>query len=153
MDDPARSRPMTAGPQSDDKGQSAAFPRRGPRRPPPKPPPGIGCAAKPALEPEHSMLGRPNLIRWSPPNVEVFHFRALAWPAQRFLGGGFGRGAKPPSEWNVQGVRLACGPRAPPCSWTLLIALAQGFSDSPLEWSAPRGLGEERSTMEPTPKR
>src|SRR6266852_3415003 len=127
MDDPARSRPMTAGPQSDDKGQSAAFPRRGPRRPPPKPPPGIGCAAKPALEPEHSMLGRPNLIRWSPPNVEVFHFRALAWPAQRFLGGGFGRGAKPPSEWNVQGVRLACGPRAPPCSWTLLIALAQGF--------------------------
>src|SRR5438094_5147501 len=28
---------------------------------------------------------------------------------------------------NVQGVRLACGPRAPPCSWTLLIALARGF--------------------------
>src|SRR5712692_4905934 len=83
--------------------------------------------AKPALEPEHSMLGRANLIRWSPPNVEVFHFRALAWPAQRFLGGGFGRGAKPSSEWNVQGVRLACGPRAPPCSWTLLIALAGAF--------------------------
>ncbi|PYO56528.1 MAG: hypothetical protein DMD83_13985 [Candidatus Rokuibacteriota bacterium] len=28
---------------------------------------------------------------------------------------------------NVQRVRLACGPRAPPCSWTLLIALARAF--------------------------
>src|SRR6266436_5592159 len=37
---------MTAGPQSDDKGPSAAFPRRGPRRPPPKPPPGNGCAGR-----------------------------------------------------------------------------------------------------------
>src|SRR5207249_9513299 len=26
---------------------------------------------------------------------------------------------------NVQGVRLACSLRAPPCSWTLLIALAR----------------------------
>src|SRR6266705_4551567 len=60
-------------------------------------------------------------------HVRVFHFRAPALPAQRLLGGGFGRGAKPPSEWNVQGVRLACGPRAPPCSWTLLIALARAF--------------------------
>src|SRR6266536_4160054 len=53
-------------------------------------------------------------------DVEVFRFRAPALPAQRILGGGFGRGAKPPSEWNVQRVRLACGPRAPPRSWTLL---------------------------------
>src|SRR2546422_3933680 len=67
------------------------------------------------------------LIRCSPPDVEVFRFRAPALPAQRILGGRFGRGAKPPSEWNVQGVRLACGPRAPPCSWTLLIALARAF--------------------------
>src|SRR6266436_5631564 len=37
---------MTAGPQSDDKGPSAAFHRKGPRRPPPKPPPGIGCAGE-----------------------------------------------------------------------------------------------------------
>src|SRR6266852_5183227 len=28
---------------------------------------------------------------------------------------------------NVQEVRLACGRRAPPCSWTLLIALARAF--------------------------
>src|SRR6266852_3728709 len=28
---------------------------------------------------------------------------------------------------NVQGVRLACGPRAPPCRWTLLIALVRAF--------------------------
>src|SRR5207245_11191264 len=80
-------------------------------------------------------------------HVRVFHFRAPASPAQPpnarlgrrgpspatscgshcILGGGFGRGAKPPSEWNVQRVRLACGPRAPPCSWTLLIALAGAF--------------------------
>src|SRR6266542_2198017 len=60
--------------------------------------------------------------RW-PSHAGVFHFRAPALPAQRCLGGGFGRGAKPPSEWNVQRVRLACGPRAPPRSWTLLIAL------------------------------
>ncbi len=31
--------------------------------------------------------------------VRVFHVRAPASPAQRILGGGFGRGAKPPSEW------------------------------------------------------
>src|SRR5713101_3638067 len=37
---------------------------------------------------------------------------------------------------NVQGVRLACGPRAPPCSWTLLIALARPFLRQ-----APRTLG------------
>src|SRR5439155_4371557 len=67
------------------------------------------------------------LICCSPPDVEGFRFRAPALPAQRILGGGFGRGAKPPSEWNVQRVRLACGPRAPPCSWTLLIALARAF--------------------------
>src|SRR5213593_470659 len=60
-------------------------------------------------------------------HVRVFHFRAPASPAQRILGGGFGRGAKPPSEWNVQRVRLACGRRAPPCSWTLLTALNRAF--------------------------
>src|SRR2546422_8740566 len=76
------------------------------------------------------------LIRCSPPDVEVFRFRAPALPAQRILGGGFRRGAKPPSEWNVQGVRLACGRRAPPCSWTLLIALARAFLRQ-----APRKLG------------
>src|SRR5439155_7755073 len=31
-------------------------------------------------------------------HVGVFHFRAPALPAQRILGGGVGRGAKPPSE-------------------------------------------------------
>src|SRR6266508_2691012 len=47
------------------------------------------------------------------------------------MGGGLGRGAKPPSEelgalgrtLNVQRVRLACGPRAPPCIWTFLSSL------------------------------
>src|SRR6266545_6439022 len=32
--------------ESDEKGPSASFHRRGPRRPPPKPPPGIGCAGE-----------------------------------------------------------------------------------------------------------
>src|SRR6266542_6134911 len=54
--------------------------------------------AKPALEAEHSTVGRaiPNLLFTA--HVGVVHFRAPASPAQRFLGGGFGRGAKPPSE-------------------------------------------------------
>ena len=37
-------------------------------------------------------------IRWPFLDGGVFHFRAPALPAQRVLGGGFGRGAKPPSE-------------------------------------------------------
>src|SRR6266705_974328 len=83
--------------------------------------------AKPALGAEHSTLGGPLYEALLASHARGFHFRAPALPAQRFLGGGFGRGAKPPSEWNVQRVRLACGPRAPPCSWTLLIALARAF--------------------------
>src|SRR6266540_2588180 len=70
-------------------------------------------------------------------HVRVFRFRAPASPAQRILGGGFGRGAKPPSEWNVQRVRLACGRRAPPCSWTLLIALANRPPERPLTTRSP----------------
>src|SRR5947208_17163469 len=73
-------------------------------------------------------------------HMRVFHFRAPALPAQRLLGGGFGRGAKPPSEWNVQRVRLARGRRAPPCSWTLLIALARALLQQ-----APRAAERERS--------
>ena len=34
------------------------------------------------------------------------------------------KGAKPPSELNVQEVRLALGSLAAPCSWTPLLALA-----------------------------
>src|SRR6266446_8998810 len=93
--------------------------------------PQFGARAKPALEVEHpTVRGEAPGRRWRSvitDHVQVFHVRAPALPAQRFLGGGFGRGAKPPSEWNVQRVRLACGPRAPPCSWTLLIALARPF--------------------------
>src|SRR5439155_900190 len=72
-----------------------------------------------------------SLIRCSPPDVQVFRFRAPASPAQRFLGGGFGRGAKPPAEGNVQAVRLACGPRAPPRSWTLLSGLPGAAEKGP----------------------
>src|SRR6266508_5600739 len=58
----------------------------------------------------------------------MFHFRAPALPAQRLLAGPPRRASKPPSEelgalgrtLNVQRVRLACGPRAPPCIWTFL---------------------------------
>src|SRR5438093_10962092 len=52
--------------------------------------------AKPALEAEHSTVGRaiPNPLFTA--HVGVFHFRAPALPAQRILGGGFGRGEKTP---------------------------------------------------------
>src|SRR6266496_4094759 len=54
--------------------------------------------AKPALEAERLSLGSAISDRSPVCHVRVFHFRALALPAQRILGGGIGRGAKPPSE-------------------------------------------------------
>src|SRR5437899_568370 len=45
-----------------------------------------------------------------------------------FYVGAFGR------TLNVQRVRLACGPQAPPCSWTLLIALATAFLRQAPSW-------------------
>src|SRR2546426_9411068 len=74
-----------------------------------------------------------NIQRWAVRiDVEMFRFGARALRAQRILGGGFGRGAKPPSEWNVQGVRLACGRRAPPCSWNPSHRSRRGFFDKVL---------------------
>src|SRR5713101_5935606 len=54
--------------------------------------------AKPAFEPERPSLGGASSDRLPACYVRVFHFRAPALPAQRILGGGIGRGAKPPSE-------------------------------------------------------
>src|SRR5437879_12706133 len=54
--------------------------------------------AKPALEAEHLSLGGAISDRLLACHVRVFRFRAPALPAQRILGGGFGRGAKPPSD-------------------------------------------------------
>src|SRR5207249_3751829 len=85
--------------------------------------------AKPALEQEHSTLGRVNPHPLLASRRGTVPLSSAGLPAQRFLGGGFGRGAKPPSESNVQEVRLACTLRAPPRSWTLLLALATVFSD------------------------
>ena len=58
------------------------------------------------------------LIRRSPPDVEVFHFRAPALPAQRILGGGSEGGRSPPPSGTDReyasraalGRRLAAGP-------------------------------------------
>src|SRR5437867_4968679 len=119
---------MTAGPQSDDKGPICGVSSEGASTAPSETSPRNrlrGQSPRSNRNIQRSAVRFP--IRWSLLDVEVFHFRAPALPAQRCLGGGFGRGAKPPSEWNVQGVRLACGPRAPPCSWTFLIALARAF--------------------------
>src|SRR5881628_2759483 len=101
--------------------------------------------AKPALEAERLSLGGAISGRLPACRVTVFHFRAPALPAQRILGEGSEGGRSPPPNvggvgalgrtLNVQGVRLACGPRAPPCSWTLLIALATAFLRQ-----APRGI-------------
>src|SRR5713226_409838 len=83
-------------------------------------PQGSVARAKPALEVDHPSVGgaasdrfRPRLLAC---HVGGFHCRAPALPAQRILGGGVGRGAKPPSE----GLRRWR-------SWTLLLALARVF--------------------------
>src|SRR6266849_2021244 len=62
--------------------------------------------AKPALEEEQSTVAgelpgrpQPSVIA---DQVREFPVRAPALPAQRILGGGFGRGAKPPSEWMIR---------------------------------------------------
>jgi len=64
--------------------------------------PQFGARAKPALEADHQSLGGKasdrSRMRVFACHVGVFHFRAPALPAQRFPGGGIGRGAKPPSE-------------------------------------------------------
>ena len=74
--------------------------------------------AKPALEPDHSTPGRAN------PHSSLASRRGCVPLSSAGLagatnpGGRFGRGAKPPAEWNVQGVasraalgrRLAAGP-------------------------------------------
>jgi len=49
---------------------------------------------------------------------EAIEVRAPALPAQRFLGGGFGRGAKAPSEFPAAILRVAPFARKPfadPC--------------------------------------
>src|SRR5207247_6485561 len=45
---------------------------------------------------------------------------------------------------NVQRVRLACGPRAPPCSWTLLIALARAVLRQAPRAGAEKGPSQTR---------
>src|SRR2546427_1802128 len=72
--------------------------------------------AKPALEAERLSLGGAISDRLPACHVRVFHFRAPALPAQRILGGGIGRGAKPPSECRRRSIRGGLGrpPRRPP---------------------------------------
>src|SRR5262249_25028342 len=105
--------------------------------------------AKPALEAAHSTLYASCQTHCLPPAAKVFHFRAPAGHAQRILGGGFGRGGEVPLRANVQEVRPAPGPRAAPCSWTLLLALA-GVVTPTHSWleatrSAPRRSPEKPS--------
>src|SRR5262249_39099699 len=69
---------------------------------PPKPPPKIDCAGKARARSGPSDAER-KCVRSHPigpllaTKSGVFHVRAPALPAQRFLGGGSGMGAKPPS--------------------------------------------------------
>src|SRR5215831_19720143 len=60
------------------------------------------CETEPALEADHSMLGdeaaRHCWVSHPTRAVGVFHVRAPALPAQRFLGGGSEGGLRPPSE-------------------------------------------------------
>src|SRR5438093_5736576 len=132
---------------------SAAFPRRGPRRPPPKPPPGIGCAGKARARTgtfntgpceSHPLVASQ---RGSVP-LSSAGLGGATIPGGRFRKGG---------EASLRVERTGSTPRVRPSGAALQLdpshRSSQGFSDSPLEWSVPRGLGEERSTMEPTPKR
>src|SRR5213593_1620205 len=157
---PSSSGPWAGASQSDDKGPSAAFHRRGPRRPPPKPPPGIGCAGR-----ARARSGPPNAVPRDlrsdarPPTWECSTFERRLCRRNESWGEVSEGGRSPPPNvggvgalgrtLNVQGVRLACGPRAPPCSWTLLIALARPFLRQ-----APRTLGGgRRPPSEPPPRK
>src|SRR6266581_2758368 len=97
--------------------------------------------AKPALEAEHPSVDGAASDRFRPRlpvcHVGVFHFRAPALPAQRILGGGVGRGAKPPSEdrWHprLHAQRTRSTPRVAPSGAALQLdpshRSSQGFSN------------------------
>src|SRR5207249_5591470 len=95
-------------------------------------PQGSVARAKPALEAEHSTVGRAIANPLFTAHVGVVHFRAPACRRNESWGEVSEGGRSPPPRivgalgraLNVQRVRLARGRRAPPCSWTLLIALA-----------------------------
>src|SRR6266511_347117 len=83
--------------------------------------------AKPALEADHSTLCRTN-----PHPLLASRRRGVPLSSAGFAGatnpgGRFRKGGEAPLRVERTESPLACGPRAPPCSWTLLIALARAF--------------------------
>src|SRR5437870_13899658 len=76
-------------------------------------------------------------MRWSPLTWEAPALERRLRRRNEFWGEASEGGRSPPPSGvgalgctlNVQRVRLACTLRAPPCSWTLLIALARVFSN------------------------
>src|SRR5437867_7264330 len=100
--------------------------------------PQFGARAKPALEADHQSLGGKasdrSRMRVFACHVGVFYFRAPALPAQRILGGGFGRGAKPPSEerWRPRphAQRTESTPRARPSGAALQLDPSHRSSQS-----------------------
>src|SRR5207247_11424141 len=116
----------------------ATFYRTGPRRPPPKPPPRNGLRGR---SPRSNRNTHRSAVRsptgYLPATWECSTSERRLCRRNESWGEVSEGGRSPPPNvggvgalgrtLNVQRVRLACGPRAPPCSWTLLIALARAF--------------------------
>src|SRR5437870_3157825 len=85
--------------------------------------PPFGARAKPALEAAHSMpcraISDPVLV----PRRVSGPLPGAGFAGATNPGGRFRKGGEAPLRAERTGVRLACGPRAPPRSWTLLTAL------------------------------
>src|SRR5213593_1092381 len=116
--------------------------------------PQFGARAKPALEVEHPLVGGvpsdgfwPRLLAC---HVGGFHCRAPALPAQRFLGGGFGRGAKPPSEdrWRPRphAQRTGSTPRVRPSGAALQLDPSHRSSQSVSPTGSERPVRETLAT-------
>src|SRR6266540_2289119 len=117
--------------------------------------------AKPALEPEHSTVGRTNPHPWLASQRGSVPLSSAGFAGATNPGGRFRKGGEAPLRVERTESPLACGPRAPPCSWTLLIALARAFlrqapsrgPGRPSGRRGRRGPGRRRTGDRPAPRR
>src|SRR6266540_7341920 len=79
--------------------------------------------AKPALEPEHSTQCGAISDPLATPRRRSVPLSSAGLAGATNPGGRVRKGGEAPRRVERTGVRLACGPRAPPRSWTLLSGL------------------------------
>jgi DMSO reductase anchor subunit len=91
----------------------------------------------------HHVLGRV-LLSWTG-RAKCGLVRAPALPAQRFLGGGFGRGAKPPSEVMTRPIELIPSRRQALWGWPAVLNFALGGLGAGLYVVAAAAAGFDRS--------